>query len=434
MTTVTTSDNAPVHEARRFSLRRNFSWMLLGQAIYSASQWGIVFVLAKLGTETMVGQFTLGLSVTAPIIMFTNLALRSVQATDAKHEFLFADYLTLRLIGTVIALVIIVAIALFGGYQAQTALAIMAIGLAKACEAISDIFFGLQQQYEKMDRIGKSIMIEGPVTLLLMAVIMFLTGNIVIAAAGMALVWFLQLVLYDLYSGVLIFRAEGQAVWRSLRPRLHWPNLLRLSRMALPLGFATMLVSLNFNIPRYFIVRDLGEGQLGIFSALAYILVAEIVLINVLAQTVTPRLAQYVSQNQVRLFSGLLLKLVGIGAIIGGLGVAVALIGGRPLLALLYQPQYAAEVEVFILLMVFALVAIIASFLNFGMVAVRSFDWQPLLFLLAIATTLLACAYLIPLYGLKGAALAQIASSLVQVAGSLIIIVRALRRMTSNPT
>ncbi len=428
------SDASGRPQVRRASLRSNFSWMFLGQAVYSASQWGIIFILAKLGTETIVGQFTLGLSVTAPIIILTNLTLRSIQATDAKREFSFADYLTLRLIGTLVALVVITMIVLFGGYQTETALVMALIGLAKACEAISDIFFGLQQQHEKMDRIGKSIMIEGPVTLVVMAAVMFLTGNIVLAAAGMALVWLLQLVLYDLYSGILIFRAEGQAVWSALRPRWHWPHLLKLVRIALPLGFAAMLVSLNFNIPRYFIAQNLGEGSLGIFGALAYVLVAETVLINALAQTAMPRLAQYVAQNQLKAFYGLLRKLMVIGITVGGLGVAVALIGGRPLLTLLYRPQYAAEAETFTLLMVAALIANVASFLNFAMAAVRSFDWQPPLFLAVVLTTALACAYLIPLYGLKGAALAQIISFLVQAVGSLAVIVQALGRMKPAAT
>jgi O-antigen/teichoic acid export membrane protein len=42
----------------------------------------------------------------------------------------------------------------------------------------------------------------------------------------------------------------------------------------LPLGVVAALVLLNTNIPRYFIERYLGEWELGIFAALAYIMVA----------------------------------------------------------------------------------------------------------------------------------------------------------------
>src|SRR2546425_157717 len=66
------------------SLRANFSWTLAGNVVYAACQWGMLIVLARLGSPTMLGQFALGLAVTTPVIIFANLQLRAVQTTDAK--------------------------------------------------------------------------------------------------------------------------------------------------------------------------------------------------------------------------------------------------------------------------------------------------------------------------------------------------------------
>ena len=73
---------------------------LAGNMVYAACQFGMLSVLAKLGSPSIVGQYALGLAITAPVFMLTNLQLRGVQATDARHEFAFADYFTLRLIST----------------------------------------------------------------------------------------------------------------------------------------------------------------------------------------------------------------------------------------------------------------------------------------------------------------------------------------------
>src|SRR5262245_54066435 len=78
------------------SLRHNFSWTLLGNGLYAACQWAIVVVLAKLGTPEMVGKFTFALSLTAPVILLANLNLRRLQATDARHEYEFGEYLGLQ--------------------------------------------------------------------------------------------------------------------------------------------------------------------------------------------------------------------------------------------------------------------------------------------------------------------------------------------------
>ena len=62
------------------SLRSNFAWVLTGNVIYAACQWGAIVALAKLGSSFMIGQFSLGLAIATPVLMFTNLHLRAVQA------------------------------------------------------------------------------------------------------------------------------------------------------------------------------------------------------------------------------------------------------------------------------------------------------------------------------------------------------------------
>ena len=52
-----------MQQTKPLTLRRNFSWTFAGNAVYAACQWGMLVVLAKLGSPEMIGQFTLGLAV-----------------------------------------------------------------------------------------------------------------------------------------------------------------------------------------------------------------------------------------------------------------------------------------------------------------------------------------------------------------------------------
>jgi hypothetical protein len=81
----------------RLSLKANFSWTLAGNVFYAMSQWGMLVIIAKLGTPETVGKFSLGLAIVGPILEFANLRLRQIQATDAKREYLFGHYFALRL-------------------------------------------------------------------------------------------------------------------------------------------------------------------------------------------------------------------------------------------------------------------------------------------------------------------------------------------------
>jgi len=416
------------------SLRANFSWTFAGNVIYAGCQWGMLVVLAKLGSPERVGQFALGLAITAPVIMFTNLQLRAVQATDARQEYLFGDYLALRLVTTALALLVIVGIVLGSGYRWETALVILAVGIAKAFESISDAFYGLLQQHERMDRIAKSMIIKGFLSLVALGVGVYLTGSVFWGAVGLIMAWALILVSYDIHSGALILNPKPQPsglasnendLKRVLRPRWKMRTLARLTWVALPLGLVMMLISLNANIPRYFIQRYLGERELGIFAALAYLQVAGTTVVGALGQSASPRLAKYYAAGNGPAFCTLLLKLAGIGVLLGGVGVLVTLVAGRELLTLLYRPEY-AEYELLVWLMVAAGISYVASFLGYGMTAARHFRVQMPLFAVVTATTILAGLWLIPADGLRGAAIALMIAAVVQAGGSLAVIVHAL--------
>src|SRR5436305_12610837 len=116
------------------SLKRNVAWALAGNLGYSACQWGVLVCIAKLGTAADLGRFALGLALTAPVITLTSLNLRLLQSTDARRDYPFSVYLSVRLIGTVLGVVAITVMALVLGYRAAFLALILGIAFAKALE------------------------------------------------------------------------------------------------------------------------------------------------------------------------------------------------------------------------------------------------------------------------------------------------------------
>jgi O-antigen/teichoic acid export membrane protein len=438
---LTTTDRQLFDSCRRapvrgLSLRANFAWTFIGNVVYAGCQWGMLVVLAKLGTPETVGRFALGLAVTAPVLIFTNLQLRGVLATDATHEYRFSDYLGLRLITTIVGLLIIGGVVLVAGYQRQTAAVILVIGLAKGFESVSDVFYALLQQNERMDRIAISMMIKAPLSLAALALGFYVTNDLLWAVAALAATWGLLLAVYDIRNGALVLRGASQTPQNMRAQRTESPPPLRpcwtprtlnsLTWLALPLGIAAMLISLNANIPRYFIEHHLGAQHLGIFAAMAYVMLACNTLMAALGQSASPRLSQYYAAGNRRAFGSLLIKLLSFGLILGGAGVLIAAVMGRAVLTLLYGPQYAEYAVVFRWLMIAAAISYVASFMNYGMVAARYFRVQTPLFLATSVITTLACALLIPNYQLLGAAYATVIAMSFQLAGAAVIVAHAV--------
>jgi O-antigen/teichoic acid export membrane protein len=400
-------DEAPGMDARRppleLSLRRNFSWSLAGNMIYAVSQWGMLVVLAKFGTPSMVGTYALGLSVTAPIMILFSLNLRTALATDAKQEYLFADYLGLRMATTALALAPIAIIAL-GIYGSESGVIILLVGMAKGCEAISDIFYGLLQQHERMDRIAISMVLKGVISLFVFAGGLWVSGSLIGGVAGLALVWAAVLLTYDMRSGRLILFASAKA---RIAARWDLPTLRRLALLTLPLGLSAMLVSLVANVPRYFVERSEGLAGLGVFVALVYIMQAGGIVVNALAQSATPRLAKFYAQANAAAFVRLLSSLLLIGTALGVGVVLAAVLGGREILTVLYRAEYATRVDVFVWVMIATWLSFLASFLGYSLSATRHFRIQPFVYSFELLLTLVACLALVPSFGILGAAWAM---------------------------
>ena len=201
---VDSSPSKPVSQARpALSLRANFSWTFAGNVVYAACQWGMLVVLAKLGSPEMVGQFALGLAITAPLFVFSGLKLRAVQATDARREYCFGDYLSLRLIMIGMALLATMGIVLVVGYDRETALVILLIGLTKSFDLMSDIIYGLLQQNERMDRVAISRVIQGVLQIAALGATLSLTVNLAVGVTALAVASGTVTVIYDVRSAML---------------------------------------------------------------------------------------------------------------------------------------------------------------------------------------------------------------------------------------
>ncbi len=358
----------------RLSLRRNFAWTGLANAVYAGCQWGILVALAKAGSAEMVGLFALGLAVTAPVFMFANLQLRSLQATDAKEEYGFADYLGLRLATTLIAQLVVVGIAVVGGYDHEGFWVILAMGATRMLDSLSDVAYGRLQQHERLDRVARSTILRGMLSVVAVPAVVLAGGRLVDGLLAMAAAWALVLMFYDLPQASRLGAAPRTApARRRTIPRFHLRTLARLSWLAAPLGFVTFLSSLNVNLPRYFVESCVGEAELGVFAGLVGLFSAVYLVQVAIGQAALPRLAQYCASCQGRRFLRLGTVVLATALASGLAGVAMAFVGGAGLLRIIYSDQFAAHVDLFRWLSIAAVAQGASATLGYLLNAARRF-------------------------------------------------------------
>jgi O-antigen/teichoic acid export membrane protein len=417
----------------------NVAWMLVGNLIYGFSQWAQMMVLAKIGTMEMVGNFALALAVCLPVLMFSSLSLRVLQVTDTTRSHRLLEYAALRLVTVCGSLIFIVIAELAIGRRGIVVLATLLISAAKSIEYISDILYGSLQQRDDMSGIGISMTIRAVLGVAALTLGVYFTHSLACGAACMLLTSMLVLFAYDIPKAVKVgqidirkFRGEFSEYCREVLRRNGHRRLWKLAISGLPMGFIMMLVSLNLNIPRYFIQQHLGTQELAIFSAMATLLTAGSVVTNAMGQAAALRVAKSFTNRDWREFGFMLGTLVVASLGLGLLGFAGAFLFGRQAMSILYRPEYATRQDVLLWLMGGSGLLYLGSTLGYAVTAVRCLTPQVPLFISAVITTAIGCIAFVPTQGLRGVAMAILLSAIVQCAGSARLLWNACRKVTAE--
>lgn len=418
-------DPAAATGRRVTPLRIGFSWSFVGWVGYAACQWLMLSVMAKLGNPTIVGQFAFALAISAPVFMLTNLQLRGVQSTDARNEYSFSDYVTLRMMGSALAVCFIAAAILFLKMTWTAALVVILVAIFKSLESIGDVIAGLMQKFEMLDSASIAVLLRGGIGIGSFGVAFALWRNLPLAL----LVWICSagavIAVYDSSVARKLARSEG-----GIHLRFNWPTLRALTITSLPLGFVSAIASFNTNIPRYMIERVLSVSDLGIFASVAYPVTAATIIANSLGQSALARLSRLFAERRIREFTQLVMKLVAFGAGLAAFAVVVVLTCGNRLLSAIYTPEYAKQGNLFAVLAITAGLNAIACFLSYALTAARQFRVQFPISLLCMLSTFGLSVALVPRFKLMGAACALLISALILITSAGIILGRVLMETT----
>lgn len=398
--------------------RKHFGWMLAANVIYAGCQWILLMLMTKRCSTEEVGLFALGLAVTAPVTMFAGLQLRAVQITDSCRRYEFHEYLTLRLITVGLGFAAIVALALPPSHGTGARLVIGLLGVSKSFESLSDILQGYMQQQERMTQVARSSILKGLLSVVFLYAVTLRRPSAAAAAAAVAAANLTSLAIYD-WPMARKFGALPRLTMRAARARI-W----QLAVHALPLGAVQGLVSLSANVPRYYLERFSGPQDLGVFSALASLIVVGQTAVSALGQVASPRLARSFSHGDIPAFRSLLVRMIALGGALGIAMAGLASVAGYRILALLFRQEYAQRVDLLLILLTAGTVAYGAWLAGFGLTAAGAFKPQiPLMAAVCLAAWA-GSTWWIPGYGSRGAAFALLFSMLVQLAGAILILMR----------
>jgi O-antigen/teichoic acid export membrane protein len=408
------------------SLRVNFLWAFAGNAFYALCGYLLLTILTKTSSVETVGLWGVAQAVTLPVATFFSLKLCTVNITDIRHEYQAGHYVAVRLLASLVSVAVAGAIGLIF-YPLGTAAVIAVMGVSQSVTEIRAYFISNMQKYEKLNLATLSQIVEGLLTLVLFGLLFWWTQSLLLAITGTIISRLLMLLAYDLpvSAGVLNDHRQGQL--KDYRPLWQWPMVWQLAKKSAPLAVVAATMNFTQNIPRLVMDKQLGRDAVGYFTALSMLLIIYTMVNSALGNAALPRLSRYFTENT-KAFTRLFIRLIAFNLSLGILFVAGAWLFGKPILSLLFTPDYARHKDVFVMLAVSSCILSVFSVANWGLNATRQFNVQVPIYIGTAIVSGIMSFVMIPKYGLMGGAYAFAFSYIFGAAVCLVFVMKAIEQ------
>lgn len=406
------------------SLRRNILLSVASTLIYATSQWVLFVILARTTTPDVVGEFSLIVSITAPLYLMLGLNLRVAQATDVQHRFRAFDFTNLQIFAN--------GLCVFGGLLLipisgqSTAFAAYVLYLAaKAVESMSTNFYGLFQLHGRMDYVAFSLVLRSILGPTLFGLGLVFMPNLVAACGGLLAAWLVAQVIDRRRASRLVIRTNTGPLymWGD------WSRVARLASHTWPLGVSGGVNSLAANVPRYAIRGSLGTSALGTFSGVAYLAQVIQTIVGAIGAAVVPDMSRHLRDGHLKEFRRLLWRTVYLTLGIVAASLLCAWAVGSAFLRMTMGAEY-SNGPVLIAMLAGAGLGALYRCPGRGLQAAQRYRAYLGIDIVVLVVTALLAGIFVPFWGLIGAAYAIGLGSLVGLVVASLMLRSYLLRLT----
>ncbi len=402
------------------------AWSVMAMAITVATHCTTAALLVRLRSVEALGQYALALSLTAPIVIFGMMQLRTIQCTIDPHRYSLSKFLTHRLRMQIPILCAIGSVVwAYSNQEGGPAGIILLVGIAKAIDSVDDIFLGHLQRHGRWRPI---CILAGFKSVLFLTIL--ITGLI----SGFDLQTVLMAGLFANTSAVVcscfVARSVGPTgpfgvTSSRVSPVDDHKLLSAFSGRTLAAGLFALLMSAYALLPRLFLERYNGPAALGEFAAAAYVANAVTLLGGAIAAGYAAPIGAAVSASRSRLR-----KVVMKGSLVTITFTATAFVGavlfGSHLLSLVYGDSVAQCGWIVIALLGISIIQNVTALLNVAIIAIERQVAQLVSTAVMFSIVLVVTPHLAARFGTVGAvlAIALIAGGQHLIAGYLLLTTR----------
>ncbi|MCI8367072.1 MAG: lipopolysaccharide biosynthesis protein [Eggerthellaceae bacterium] len=240
---------------------KDFIWNTVG-----VGAWGMVFpILTMIATQLVgveqAGMFSMAFVVGSLLFILANFGVRTYQISDVEEVHSFADYQVSRWITCVLMVVVGCLYCAIRGYDAEMFYLSVGVFLYRMVDGLADVYEGRLQQVDKLYLAGISQALRSVLALVVFAILLVISRNMVAASFGMAIAAAATFVVVT-YPLTLLETPKSRKV--SLA------SVAQLFKNTAPLFVALFLYALIDNMPKFVMEGALSYDNQLYFNALYF--------------------------------------------------------------------------------------------------------------------------------------------------------------------
>ena len=328
------------------SVSKQVTYNTAGSIVTLFCQWLIMMIIPKMTDFSEAGVFAVALSVCSILNIFATFSLNQYQISDQYAKYSENDYRAARMATMALSFVLCLFVVLFFNYSLEQNLVIILYMVYRNLLHYAYLYTATLQIRERLDYVGKCMILEGIVSFISFIPIYYVTADLVISTAAMAV---LGGGIFLLTVGHGYKKVEGRGYPRHPADRTVISSLIR---TGVPLLLSVVAPIVITALPKILLQATDGYEIAGIFSTLS---TPTIVIPTLITSIFAPFIVYFSNiskKGDIRLVRKQYLKTVLLTLSLGALCYIVSRLAGGYAFETIYGADIVPYVHYFSVLMI----------------------------------------------------------------------------------
>ena len=309
-----------------------YAWNTASGLMFAMQSAVMLIVITRTNGLEDAGVFSIAYAIASLMSFIGEYGVKKYQVSDINEKVSFTDYHSHRVITCLVMFVTFVIYVgagyVRGQYSTNKFWVIIFVCMLKLVEAYADVYYGRYQQSRRLDVAAKTNTFRIGLAMIACMISLAVTHDLLTSV----IIWFVVALITMCMSSMLVASEYG-----GIHFRINKEALITLTRECLPLFLGSFLLLYVGNAPKYAIDAVLDDTAQACYNFIFMPVFVIGLLANFVFNPILVKLAHKWDRREMKSFKKIVIRQIGVIAVITMAAITVALTFGCPVLGWLYN-------------------------------------------------------------------------------------------------